>query len=126
MVRGWTLEEVESLTRERIAEAIGGLPGDKVHCSVLAADALRGAIADYRSRTPEFPRAGSLTKERRSASSHPGHPAFTGWPRSAVDSSNRLLAKHTAPRGNRCTSGHTAAYCRWRSPSWGRCSPPLR
>jgi len=52
MVRGWTLEEVESLTRERIAEAIGGLPGDKVHCSVLAADALRGAIADYRSRTP--------------------------------------------------------------------------
>lgn len=51
MVRGWTLEEVDTLTREQIAEAIGGLPSDKVHCSVLAADALRGAIADYRSRT---------------------------------------------------------------------------
>ena len=52
MVRGWTLEEVEALTREHIADAIGGLPRDKVHCSVLAADALRGAIADYRSRAP--------------------------------------------------------------------------
>lgn len=51
MVRGWTLEEVDTLTREQIAEAIGGLPSDKVHCSVLAADALRGAIADYRART---------------------------------------------------------------------------
>lgn len=50
MVLGWTLAEVESLTREAIAEAIGGLPGDKVHCSVLAADALRAAVADYRRR----------------------------------------------------------------------------
>lgn len=51
MVRGWTLEDVEALTRDRIAEAIGGLPRDKVHCSVLAADALRAAIADYRSKS---------------------------------------------------------------------------
>jgi nitrogen fixation NifU-like protein len=51
MVRGWTLEDVEALTRDRIAEAIGGLPRDKVHCSVLAAEALRAAIADYRSRS---------------------------------------------------------------------------
>ncbi len=50
MVRGWTLAEVEGLTREAIAEAIGGLPKDKVHCSVLAADALKAAVADYRSR----------------------------------------------------------------------------
>ncbi len=49
-VEGWTLEEAEALTRERIAEGIGGLPKDKVHCSVLAADALRRAIADYRGR----------------------------------------------------------------------------
>lgn len=50
MVVGWDLERVEQLTREEIAEAVGGLPKDKVHCSVLAADALRGAIADYRNR----------------------------------------------------------------------------
>ena len=50
MVKGWTLDEVTALTRERIAEEIGGLPKDKVHCSVLAADALKAAIADYRSK----------------------------------------------------------------------------
>lgn len=50
MVLGWTLEQVESLTRETIAEAIGGLPSDKVHCSVLAATALRSAVADYRAK----------------------------------------------------------------------------
>ena len=51
LVRGWTLAEVEALTRERLAEGIGGLPKDKVHCSVLAADALRAAIADFRGRS---------------------------------------------------------------------------
>ena len=56
MVRGWPIERVEALTREAIAEAIGGLPKDKVHCSVLAADALRGANADYRrKRSAEAP-----------------------------------------------------------------------
>lgn len=50
MVRGWTLEEIDALTRETIADGIGGLPKDKVHCSVLAADALKAAIAHYRSR----------------------------------------------------------------------------
>ena len=50
-VEGWTLAEAEALTREGIAEGIGGLPKDKVHCSVLAADALKRAIADYRERS---------------------------------------------------------------------------
>jgi nitrogen fixation NifU-like protein len=50
MVAGWTLDEVAALTREAIADGIGGLPRDKVHCSVLAADALRAAVSDYRSR----------------------------------------------------------------------------
>ena len=51
MVEGWALHEVEALTREAIAEGIGGLPRDKVHCSVLAADALRAAVKDYRARS---------------------------------------------------------------------------
>jgi nitrogen fixation NifU-like protein len=50
MVQGWALEDVEGLTRERIATEIGGLPKDKVHCSVLAADALKAAVGDYRKR----------------------------------------------------------------------------
>lgn len=52
MVQGWTLEDASALTREAIATGIGGLPADKVHCSVLAADAIRAAIADYREKHP--------------------------------------------------------------------------
>lgn len=51
LVTGWSLGDVEALTREALAEGIGGLPKDKVHCSVLAADALRAAVADYRRRS---------------------------------------------------------------------------
>ena len=51
MVRGWTFEQIGALTRDAIAEAIGGLPKDKVHCSVLAADALKAAVADYRRKS---------------------------------------------------------------------------
>jgi nitrogen fixation protein NifU and related proteins len=50
MIKGRSLDEVAGLTREQIAEAAGGLPRSKLHCSVLAADALRAAIADYRSK----------------------------------------------------------------------------
>ena len=50
MIKGRTLDDVSGLTREQIAEAAGGLPRSKLHCSVLAADALRAAIADYRSK----------------------------------------------------------------------------
>lgn len=59
LVRGWPLARVEALTREELAEGIGGLPKDKVHCSVLAADALRAAIADYRQKR-ELHAGGSL------------------------------------------------------------------
>ena len=42
------LEEAEALTRERVAEAVGGLPKSKLHCSVLAAAAVRLAIEAWR------------------------------------------------------------------------------
>jgi nitrogen fixation protein NifU and related proteins len=51
MIRGKRLEEVELLTNLQVAEALGGLPEHKVHCSVLAEQALRAALADYRGRS---------------------------------------------------------------------------
>ena len=51
MIKGRPLAEVEGLTRQDIERAIGGLPPSKLHCSVLAAGALRKAIADYRRRS---------------------------------------------------------------------------
>lgn len=50
MVKGKTFKEVEKITRQSIAKALGGLPKPKIHCSVLAADALKKAIADYRKK----------------------------------------------------------------------------
>jgi nitrogen fixation protein NifU and related proteins len=49
MITGKRIAEVEGLTREEISQAIGGLPASKVHCSVLASDCLKKAIAAYRS-----------------------------------------------------------------------------
>lgn len=48
MVKGKTIEEAERLTRNDVAEALGGLPPIKMHCSNLAADALKAAIENYR------------------------------------------------------------------------------
>jgi len=48
MVKGKPLADVEKITKTAIAEALGGLPPIKTHCSVLAADALHKAIDNYR------------------------------------------------------------------------------
>jgi len=52
LLTGATLEEAAALTNQQVAEALGGLPPTKVHCSVLAEDAIRSALADYRRRHP--------------------------------------------------------------------------
>ena len=44
------LRRVVRDTREQVAEGIGGLPSHKMHCSVLAADALKAAVEDYETR----------------------------------------------------------------------------
>ena len=48
LVKGKTLQEAEEISNQAVAEALGGLPPVKMHCSVLAAEALQKAIADYR------------------------------------------------------------------------------
>lgn len=47
MVKGKTLKEALHVTNRAVAEALGGLPANKMHCSNLAADALHLAIKDY-------------------------------------------------------------------------------
>jgi nitrogen fixation NifU-like protein len=52
MVKGKTLEEALAISKETVANELGGLPPQKMHCSNLGADALRKAIEDYRSKNP--------------------------------------------------------------------------
>lgn len=50
MVMGKTLEEALKITNAAVAEELGGLPANKMHCSNLAADALHKAIEDYQQK----------------------------------------------------------------------------
>ena len=50
MVKGKTIEEALQLTNKAVAEALDGLPPVKMHCSMLAEEAIHAAIADYQAK----------------------------------------------------------------------------
>lgn len=50
LVMGKSLDEALEITNQAVAEALGGLPPVKMHCSNLAADAMHEAIKDYMSK----------------------------------------------------------------------------
>ena len=47
MIKGRTLEDALALTNQEVVDALGGLPAHKLHCSVLAEEAVKSAIQDY-------------------------------------------------------------------------------
>lgn len=50
MARGKTLDDALGITKESVADALDGMPPQKMHCSNLGSDALRKAIEDYRGK----------------------------------------------------------------------------
>lgn len=64
MIKGKTIDEALQITNRAIAEALDGLPPIKMHCSVLAADALRTTLADYYTRRGQMEKAAALVEEQ--------------------------------------------------------------
>ncbi len=50
MIIGMTVEEALTVTNRKVVECLGGLPSQKIHCSVLAEEAIKKAIEDYLSK----------------------------------------------------------------------------
>ena len=50
MIKGKSIDEALELSNKSVVEALDGLPTNKIHCSVLAEEAVKAAIEDYRSR----------------------------------------------------------------------------
>ena len=62
LIRGKTLDEAAALRDEDVAAALGGLPRNKLHCSVLAEDVIQAVLEDYRTRhDPPNAVAGALS-----------------------------------------------------------------
>ena len=51
LIKGKPVSEVKTLTNKAVAEALDGLPDYKMHCSVLAEEAIQSALEDYQKRT---------------------------------------------------------------------------
>ena len=50
MIKGKTIDEALAVTNKQVVEALGGLPAHKLHCSVLAEEAVKSAVQDYYER----------------------------------------------------------------------------
>ena len=50
MIKGMALDEALKVTNKSVIEKLGGLPPQKIHCSVLAEEAIKKAIDDYRAK----------------------------------------------------------------------------
>ena len=50
LIIGMTVEEALKVTNKKVVECLGGLPSQKIHCSVLAEEAIKKAIEDYQAK----------------------------------------------------------------------------
>lgn len=63
MAKGMTLEEAVAITKQQVADELGGLPPAKMHCSVLATDGLKRAVDDYLVKHGREPIGGPIVSD---------------------------------------------------------------
>jgi nitrogen fixation NifU-like protein len=73
MVMGKSLAEAADISNRTVAEALGGLPANKMHCSNLAADALHLAIEDYLVKSGREAEVGQILKSLPKEHEHSSH-----------------------------------------------------
>ena len=54
LIKGRTIDEALSFSNQEVVDALGGLPPVKIHCSVLAEEALKAALEDYLKKHPDM------------------------------------------------------------------------
>jgi nitrogen fixation NifU-like protein len=64
LIKGKKVEEVMELTNQAIIEALGGLPPTKIHCSVMAEEAIEAALKDYYKNIGKDPKIVDEMKEK--------------------------------------------------------------
>jgi nitrogen fixation NifU-like protein len=64
LIKGRTVEEALNFSNQEVVDALGGLPPVKIHCSVLAEEALKAALEDYLKKHPEV---AAKVKEKEAA-----------------------------------------------------------
>lgn len=65
LIKGKTVKEALAMKNEEVAKALGGLPPIKMHCSVLAHDAIQAAVADYKKKSGQGGLADQVLSENR-------------------------------------------------------------
>ena len=58
LIKGRSIDEAMSFSNQEVVDALGGLPPVKIHCSVLAEEALKAALEDYLKKHPELAKKG--------------------------------------------------------------------
>ena len=70
MTKGKTLEEAKAISKKAVAEALDGLPKEKMHCSNLGAQALSEAIKDYEEKKNGKQKSATKTTKREKSKKH--------------------------------------------------------
>ena len=88
MTKGKSIEEAKAISKKAVAEALDGLPKEKMHCSNLGAEALTEAIDDYEARKLGIPR-----QRAKSASESPEEESKESIACSRCSEENPITAK---------------------------------